>query len=98
MNDVLKSVGNKYSYYAVGWATDIGEDLYGLNITPTGFYESYMQNGSDPMTAQSHSTSGAYYWIEDSENISFGETLKPDNSAQYVDAKIIGLGVRCIKK
>ena len=98
MNDVLKAVGNKYSYYGEGWATDKGEDLYGLNITPTGFYESYMQNGSDPMTAQSHSTSGAYYWIEDSENISFGETLKPDNSAQYVDAKVIGLGVRCIKK
>ena len=98
MTDVLNAVGNKYSYYGEGWDSDKGEDLYGLNITPTGFYESYMQNGSDPMTAQSHSTSGAYYWIEDSENISFGETLKPDNSAQYVDAKVIGLGVRCIKK
>ena len=98
LNDVLKAVGNKYSYYGEGWDKDKGEDLYGLNITPTGFYEFYMQNGSDPMTTQSHTTSGAFYWIEDAENMSFGMTLKPDSSAQYVDAKIIGLGVRCVKK
>lgn len=98
LNDVLKAVGNQYSYYGEGWDKDRGEDLYGLNITPTGFYEFYMQNGADPMTTQAHTTSGAFYWIEDEEYMSFGMTLKPDSSAQYVNAKIIGLGVRCVKK
>ena len=98
INDVLKAVGNDYSYYGEGWDKDKGEDLYGLNITPTGFYEFYMQNGADPMTTQAHTTSGAFYWIEDEEYMSFGMTLRPDSSAQYVNAKIIGLGVRCIKK
>ncbi len=94
----LDSIGNKYSYYGSGWSTDMGDDdLYGLNITPTGFYESYMQNGADPMTTQSHTTTGAYFWNTSGKAFEFGADFKPDSSAQYVNAKILAIGVRCIK-
>ena len=98
MKETLDSVGNKYSYYGSGWSTDMGDDdLYGLNITPTGFYESYMQNGADPMTTQSHTTTGGYFWASDVQAFEFGADFKPDSSAQYVNAKILAIGVRCIK-
>lgn len=95
--EFLDSIGNKYSYFGSGWSTDKGEDLYGLNITPTGFYESYMQNGADPMTTQSHTTTGAYFWNKGGNAFEFGADFKPDSSAQYVNAKILAIGVRCIK-
>lgn len=97
MYSFLDSFGNEFSFYGPGWNKSEGEDLYGLNITPTGFFEFYMQNGADPMTTQSHTTSGAYFWKDGGNHMEFGDMFKPDSSAQYVNAKILGIGIRCVK-
>ena len=93
----LDAIGNKYAITNAGWNGITDDDIYGMNITPTGFYESYMQNGSDPMATQAHTKDGAMLWTESGYELAFGSHLKPDSSAQYVNAKIIGRAVRCVK-
>jgi uncharacterized protein (TIGR02145 family) len=111
LRTTLYNVNETTDFYSGDWPSSVatGNDLYGLGLVPTGFYMTFMQNGSDPMGEVVKYRSeeafggpyyvnyGAYYWTSEGDVEAFGKEIQLKNTAQYQDSKVSGLAVRCVK-
>jgi uncharacterized protein (TIGR02145 family) len=111
LRTTLYNVNETTDFYSGDWPSSVatGNDLYGLGLVPTGFYMTFMQNGSDPMGEVVKYRSeeafggpyyvnyGAYYWTSEGDVETFGKEIQLKNTAQYQKSKVSGLAVRCVK-
>lgn len=113
LHDMLTNLYNLnkfYAFYGDGWNlmpyptaafTDTtgwhDEDLYGLNITPTGYEIAYLQNGMDPMRSRMADNMSVFYWTASGDYWGRGRPFGFYESTQYQSVRVIGMAIRCVR-
>lgn len=110
MLDTLYKLNKYYAFYGDGWNlmpydtkafTDTtgwhDENLYGLNITPTGYEIAYLQNGMDPMITRMARSMSVFYWTSSGDYWGRGRPFGFYDTQQYQSIRVIGMAIRCVR-